>query len=146
MQKIIVLAFAACSLSACSPTPPTPFNKLKITDIESGIVARSSVANPPSLEGEVTWERTQFGVTAYTRKRLSCPEHASRSLTWIVPREDKIMLCYKLLIDQPDQVTTLNGACPQDLIIKYEMSGIPAKREPKFEVSDACNMADAKKP
>jgi hypothetical protein len=119
-------------LSGCSQSP-LGFNELKLEEGESGIVPHGQVGQLPEQDGVVTWVRADDGrVDAYVRKRLSCPNHASRSLTSVEQKSEHIVLCYSLLIDAPDQVTSLYGTCPQDLILKYEFYGIPKTLEPKF--------------
>jgi hypothetical protein len=132
MKNTLSATLLLLVLSACS-RPPLGFDQLNIEEGESGIVPHSQVTKVPAQDGVVTWVRADNGrVDAYIRKRLSCPNHVSRSLTSIEQKPGHITLCYDLLIDAPDQITSLNGACPQDLMIKYELYGIPKKLEPKF--------------
>lgn len=139
LMKCTALASAFLVLCACSK-PPQAFDTLKIELGETGIVPIASVRNPPTEEGVVAWERTDSGtVNAYVRKKIACPAHASRSMSGIASiKPDRIVLCHELPMDPPGQATSLNGACPQDLLIRYELTGIPADVQPVFAVSPTC--------
>ena len=139
MKYLISIASASLLLCACSQAPQA-FDKLKIELGESGLVPISSTKNPPAEEGVAAWERSDSGtVNAYVRKKIACPAHVSRSISGIERIDpDRIVLCYDLLVDRPDQVTSFFGVCPQDLVIRYELLGIPADVQPRFGVSEGC--------
>lgn len=139
MKYITSLAPASLFLCACTQAPQA-FDKMKIELGDTGLVPMASVRNPPTQEGVVTWERSDSGaVNAYVRKKIACPAHVSRSISGIEHiAPDRIELCYDLLVDPPGQMTSFYGTCPQDLLIRYELVGIPADVQPRLGVSETC--------
>lgn len=130
---LTVLA-ALLALAGCSPKS---LDKLKIQFWEGGPVSASSVPNAPSQEGVVAYTREGMWEKAVYRKRLPCPMRMVNSITSAEVLPDRIVLCFEP-IESNDPVAAPLSACPYDLVIRYEMSGIPASIEPKFEVRGTC--------
>lgn len=133
----MVLCCMCLVLSACSKEP-TGFDKMNLMSGETGLVPLSATANPPADEDIVSWERKGQSVIAYNRVRLACPQHASRSMSGVIFKPDRIVLCYDLLLDSPGQETTFYGQCPQDLLVQYEVVGLPQGVDPRFELIRGC--------
>ncbi len=110
---------------------------------ESGLIAKSAAKIIPPIDDEVAWVRDGDDLlTAYIRKRTLCPTHISNSVTGISFKKDKIVICYELLKDKQGQETHWYGSCPQDLIIKFDIWGLPKNVQPVFEVKQGCGNLD----
>ena len=131
---ILTAAFVA---TACSPKPVT-FDKLNIQELEVGEVPASTVPNAPLQEGVVAYTREKAGIVqAVYRKTVPCPTRMINSMAGIQVMPDRILLCFEPVESSDPRARPLS-ACPYRLVIKYEMTGIPASVEPKFEAKDGC--------
>jgi len=136
IARTLALA-AALALAACTQEPPT-FDKLDIQVVESGAVPASMVPNAPTQEGVVTYTREKAGIVlAVYRKKVPCPSRMITSVSGIEVKPDRILLCWEPVEAVSPEARPLS-ACPYDLVIKYEMWGIPASVEPRFEAKDGC--------
>jgi hypothetical protein len=136
-DNAFMLLAAALAIGACSPKPKT-FDKLKIEAVESGPVPASTAPNVPDQEGVVAYTRENAGIVkAVYRKTVPCPTRMIQSLSGIEVKPDRILLCFEP-VESSDPASRPLSACPYDLVLKYEMRGIPASVEPKFEAKDGC--------
>jgi hypothetical protein len=134
--RATVLA-AAVVAAGCSPRPVT-FDKLNIQEVEVGEVPASTVPDAPSQEGVVAYTRENAGIVkAVYRKTVPCPARMINSVSGIQVLPDRILLCFEP-VESSDPRAQPFSACPYHLVIKYEMTGIPASVEPKFEAKDGC--------
>lgn len=133
----LILCFFLFSIAGCSPAPKT-FDKLNIRTVEAGPVPASTVPGAPLEEGVVAFTRENAGIVqAVYRKSLPCPTRMINSISGIKAMPDRILLCFQPLESSAPEARPLS-ACPYDLVIKYEMTGIPESVEPKFEATDDC--------
>jgi len=128
---------AVVLVAACSPEPET-FDKLDIQAVEVGPVPASTVPNAPVEEGVVVYTREKAGIVkAIYRKTVPCPTKMINSMSGIQVLPDRILLCFEPVESSDPQARPFSN-CPYDLVIKYEMTGIPNSVEPKFEAKDGC--------
>ena len=131
------LVSAALALTACTPEPPA-FDKLHIESVEVGPVPASTMPEAPAQEGVVAWRRENAGILrAYYRKTIPCPSRMINSVSGVQPERDRIVLCFEP-VEATSPVARPLSACPYELVISYEMRGIPESVEPKFEARDGC--------
>lgn len=134
-----VLLAAALTLAACSGEPKS-FDELNIQPIQTGPVPAETFPDTlPTEEGVVAYSREDDRiVTAYYRKTIECPTQMINSISGIKAKSDRILLCFEPVeSDDPDAAPL--SKCPYDLVIQYEMAGIPTSVEPKFEATDDCS-------
>lgn len=133
----LCLCTAIVFLAACSPSPKT-FDKLNIQAVEVGPVPANTVPNAPAEEGVVVYTREKAGIVkAVYRRTVPCPAKMINSMSGIQVLPDRIMLCFEP-VESNDPNARPFSSCPYDLVIKYEMTGIPDTVEPKFEAKDGC--------
>ncbi len=136
LTRLILCVFLFC-LAGCSPTPTT-FDKLNIQTMETGPVPAGTVPNAPLEEGVVAYTRENAGIVqAVYRKSLPCPMRMINSMSGVKAMPDRILLCFQPIESNVPEARPLS-ACPYDLVIKYELTGIPESVEPKFEATDDC--------
>ncbi len=124
-------------LAGCTPKP-TSLDKLKIQVEESGPVPASMEPDAPVEEGVVKYTRENAGIVkAIYRKTVACPARMINSVSGIKVLPDRIQLCFEPVTSDDPQARPFS-ACPYELVVRYELSGIPKSVEPKFEASDRC--------
>jgi hypothetical protein len=124
-------------ISGCSPQP-AGFDKLKIQVEESGPVPASMEPEAPTEEGVIKYTRENAGILKVLyRKTLDCPTRMINSVSGIKVLPDRIQLCFEP-VESDDPAARPFSACPYDLVIRYELRGIPKSVEPNFEITDHC--------
>lgn len=136
-QLYLASAALITLLAGCSPKPPA-LDKLNIQNVESGPRPASMEPDAPIAEGVVKYTRENAGILkAMYRKTLACPTRMINSVSGIKVLPDRIQLCFEP-VESDDPSARPLSACPYDLVISYELQGIPKSVEPKFEIIDHC--------
>ena len=131
---VAALSVIVCSCSA----EPKGFDKLNLQSGEAGVVSMDSIAVPPK-DGEMSWERSEAStLTAYVRRTRECSSHPYLNMAGTEYEKDKIVLCYEFRQNPQGQALSSPASCPEDVLIKYEIIGLPENVEPAFEVKEGC--------
>lgn len=130
-NRYLALGAFITLLAGCSPQPPS-FDKLKIQVEESGPVPASMEPDAPLEEGVVKYKRENAGIVkAIYRKTVDCPARMINSISGINVMPDRIQLCFEPVTSDDPQARPFS-TCPYELVVRYELSGIPKLVEPKF--------------
>ena len=136
-KRYLALGALITLLAGCSPKPPG-FDKLHIENVESGPRPASMEPEAPTAEGVIKYTRENAGIVKVMyRKTLACPTRMINSVSGIKVLPDRIQLCFEP-VESDDPAARPFSDCPYDLVIRYELQGIPKSVEPKFEITDNC--------
>jgi hypothetical protein len=114
-------------------------NELHIEAAEVGPVPASTVPNLPAAEDVVVFSHGPGPTsTAVYRHTVACPFRMINSMSGMKVLKDRIQLCFEPLEASSPEAVPLS-ACPYELAVKYEMFGVPADVNPRFEIVGDCS-------